>query len=60
MGFEIEIERIEGKFKLGQDEPKRDALAVSDQLVRSADPGHRVLGEMTRRYNAARPDTETS
>ena len=32
MGFEIEIERLEGKFKLGQDEPKRDALAVADRL----------------------------
>jgi transcriptional regulator len=59
MGFEIEIQRIEGKFKLGQDEPKRDALAVSDHLARGDDPGQRALGEMTRRYNADRSDTET-
>jgi transcriptional regulator len=60
LGFELEIERIEGKFKLGQDEPKRDALAVSEHLARASDPGHRTLGEMTRRYNSDRPDTETA
>jgi transcriptional regulator len=56
MGFELEIERIDGKFKLGQDEPKRDALAVARQLARSADRSHRVLAELTRFYNADRPD----
>jgi transcriptional regulator len=56
LGFELQIERIEGKFKLGQDEPKRDALAVSGHLARSADASHRVLAEMTRRYNEDRPD----
>lgn len=55
-GFELEIERIEGKFKLGQDEPKRDALAVSHHLAQSVDPSQRALGEMTRLYNEDRPD----
>jgi transcriptional regulator len=56
MGFELEIERIEGKFKLGQDEPKRDALAVAGQLARSADPAQRALAELTRLYNEDRTD----
>jgi transcriptional regulator len=59
VGFELQIERIEGKFKLGQDEPKRDALAVAERLARSSDPAQRALGEMTRRYSAERPDSET-
>jgi transcriptional regulator len=58
LGFDLVIERVEGKFKLGQDEPRRDALAVAAQLARAADPSHRALGELTRRYNADRPDTE--
>jgi transcriptional regulator len=58
LGFELQIERLEGKFKLGQDEPKRDALAVADRLVRSPDPRQRALGELTRRYNADRPDPD--
>ena len=32
LGFEIQIERLERKFKLGQDEPKKDAIAVADHL----------------------------
>lgn len=56
LGFEIEIERMEGKFKLGQDEPRKDALAVSDQLARTADPSHRALAQMVRQYNEDRTD----
>jgi transcriptional regulator len=56
MGFELEIERLEGKFKLGQDEPKRDALAVARELARSPDPSHRALAELTCLYNEDRPD----
>jgi transcriptional regulator len=58
LGFELQIERMEGKFKLGQDEPKQDALAVAARLARSSDPRQRVLGELTRRYNADRPDPD--
>src|SRR5258708_35907619 len=60
LGFELRIDRIEGKFKLGQDEPKKDALAVAGHLARASAPGQRALGEMTRRYNADRPDTATA
>jgi transcriptional regulator len=56
LGFELPVERIEGKFKLGQDEPRRDALAVSVHLARATDPSHRALAEMTRLYNEDRPD----
>lgn len=54
LGFRIRIERLEAKFKLGQDEPKRDALAVAEHLIASEDPRNRALGEMTRRYNEDR------
>lgn len=56
LGFELEIERLEGKFKLGQDEPKKDALAVARRLAQGDDPAHQALGEMTRAYNQDRPD----
>ncbi len=55
LGFVMKIERLEGKFKLGQDEPKRDALAVAERLLASDDSRVRALGAMTRRYNEDRP-----
>jgi transcriptional regulator len=60
MGFELQIERIEAKFKLGQDEPKRDALAVAGHLAAEDDASHLMLAEMIRRYNTDRPDDETT
>ena len=54
LGFDFTIERIEAKFKLGQDEPPRDALAVAERLLASANPQDRLVGEMTRRYNEKR------
>lgn len=54
LGFEFRIERLEAKFKLGQDEPKRDAMAVAERLLASANPTDRALGEMTRQYNQNR------
>jgi transcriptional regulator len=54
MGFELGIERIEGKFKLGQDEPKKDAMAVARQLAEADDPSHRALGQMVDQYNTHR------
>ncbi len=55
VGFEMEIERLEAKFKLGQDEPRRDALAVGDRLTASSEPSQRELGEAVRRANVNRP-----
>jgi transcriptional regulator len=54
-GFELKIERLEAKFKLGQDEPKRDAMTIAEKLLASDSPQDRLLGEMTRRYNENRP-----
>lgn len=58
VGFELAIERIEAKFKLGQDEPRGDALAVADRLARSEDASDRALAGMIRRYNTDRPADE--
>ena len=55
LGFELQIQRLEAKFKLGQDEPKRDAMAVAERLLQSANPQDVALGEMVYRYNEARP-----
>ena len=51
-GFELEIERLEAKFKLGQDEPRKDAMAVADRLMIS----QRELGEAVRRANVDRSE----
>ncbi len=51
VGFEIEVERIEGKFKLGQDEPKKDALAVGHKFAESDDRGLRKLSRLILDYN---------
>lgn len=58
VGFEIPIERLEAKFKLGQDEPRKDALAVAVRLAGSTDASARLLSEMVRRENADRPADE--
>ena len=55
-GFEIEITRLEAKFKYGQDEPKKDALAVAQRLSESSDPLERALGAEVRRFNENRPE----
>lgn len=54
VGFEMPIERIEGKFKLGQDEPTRDALAVAARLEEAAEPSHRALAALIRHHNVGR------
>lgn len=56
LGFEVPIQRIEGKFKLGQDEPKKDAMAVAEKLSLAADAGQRALAGMIRSYNHDRRD----
>ena len=50
-----EITRLEAKFKLGQDEPRKDALAVADRLEESSDEIQRRLGRLTRQANEGRP-----
>jgi transcriptional regulator len=51
-GFEMEIERLEAKFKLGQDEPRKDAMAVAERLMISQPE----LGEAVRRANVDRAE----
>lgn len=53
-GFVLEIERLEAKFKLGQDEPRKDAMAVAGRLLASEDPRKRATGEYTRHANERR------
>lgn len=54
VGFELPIETLEAKFKLGQDEPLKDALAVAGHLEASPDPASKSLAAMVRRANAGR------
>jgi len=54
IGFELHIERMQAKFKLGQDEPVKDALAVAVRLTSSEDPSRRKLAEAVREANLHR------
>lgn len=56
MGFDLEISRIEGKFKLGQDEPKKDAMAVCQLLEVSRKPSDVELSRLIRAYNSDREE----
>lgn len=49
-GFAFRIDRMEAKFKLGQDEPLRDALAVAEKLGDSDSE----LAQLIRVQNAGR------
>jgi transcriptional regulator len=54
VGFRMRVTRIEAKFKLGQDEPLRDALAVADQLDHDQTPPARALAALIREQNFKR------
>lgn len=54
VGFRLHVTRLEAKFKLGQDEPIRDALAVAHQLETHEAPTDRVLARLIREQNLAR------
>lgn len=54
LGFDLVIERIEAKFKVGQDEPKQDAMAVGHRLLESEDAADKALGEIIVRFNKNR------
>lgn len=53
-GFRIHVNRIEAKFKLGQDEPLKDALAVADVLERQESQQDHALARLIRKHNHAR------
>jgi len=54
VGFRLHVSRMEAKFKLGQDEPIRDALAVADVLEMRNGFQDRELAELIRRQNQRR------
>jgi transcriptional regulator len=54
VGFEMAIDRIEAKFKLGQDEPRKDAMAVARRLAGAPEAHLRELAAMIHRANAER------
>lgn len=53
-GFRMVVSRMEAKFKLGQDEPLRDALAVASALEAHTSPQDRALASLIRKHNAGR------
>ncbi len=53
-GFRIRVSRVEAKFKLGQDEPLHDALAVADALEQHSSPQDQELAALIRRNNNSR------
>jgi predicted FMN-binding regulatory protein PaiB len=48
------IDRLEGKFKVGQDAPVMDALSVARHLALRNGDGDKVLSEITRKNNVTR------
>lgn len=53
-GFRMRVSRIEAKFKLGQDEPLRDALAIADVLETHAALEDQKLATLIRKQNSGR------
>ena len=53
-GFRIHVSKIEAKFKLGQDEPLRDALAVAEVLGQQKSPQDQALAGLIRKHNQSR------
>jgi len=49
VGFVIEIERVEGKFKLAQNRPLEDQLGIVRHLEASPDPVAQALGAFTKK-----------
>jgi transcriptional regulator len=54
LGFRLHVTRVEAKFKLGQDEPIRDALAVADELDSREEGSSRELAFLIRQQNLVR------
>ena len=54
IGFRLHVTRTDAKFKLGQDEPLRDALAVADELQTHTAESDRTLAQLIRKHNLAR------
>jgi transcriptional regulator len=54
VGFRMHVTKLEAKFKLGQDEPLRDALAVADAIETREAPEAHALADLIRKHNFAR------
>lgn len=54
VGVEIEIGRLEGKWKLGQNRPEADQDGVVAGLAARGDAGSAALAELTRAHRATR------
>ncbi len=54
IGFRLHVTRVESKFKLGQDEPISDALAVANELDSHAEGDARELACLIRKHNLSR------
>jgi transcriptional regulator len=50
VGFVIEIDRIEGKFKMGQSRPIEDRIGTVVRLESNSDPVARALAQLTRKH----------
>jgi transcriptional regulator len=50
VGFAIEIDRIEGKFKMGQNRPAEDRIGTVVRLESSSDPAARAMAQLTRKH----------
>lgn len=50
VGFAIEIDRIEGKFKMGQNRPAEDQIGTVVRLESGSDQAARTLAQLTRKH----------
>jgi transcriptional regulator len=55
VGFEMAVDRIEGKFKFGQNRPIEDQLSTLDKLSTSASAGDRKLADLIRAHQKLAP-----
>ncbi|HTB96855.1 MAG TPA: FMN-binding negative transcriptional regulator [Terracidiphilus sp.] len=53
-GFRIRVSKVEAKFKLGQDEPIKDALAVAEELEQHDASSDRAVAALIRKHNLLR------
>jgi transcriptional regulator len=54
IGFRIHVNRVEAKFKLGQDEPVHDALAVAEEVDTHENASAHELAQLIRKHNLVR------
>jgi transcriptional regulator len=50
VNFEIEVSRLETRWKLSQNRSRREMELIAEQLDKSADSGERALARITRKH----------